>query len=100
MSRNFKPWRLSGEGNASYDGLPPNRLNAAVARCTASTPIACHGEPGGRIRFADGGSRISPTLAYRARFAGIIMVLTVLITLFATTALRSGRQDEIGPPLV
>src|SRR6267143_7078420 len=98
MSRNFKPWRLSGEGNASYDGLPPNRL-------MRRSHDALHPP---RLLAMESREEESDLLTVvrvfrrrwrtAARFAGIIMVLTVLITLFATSLYAPDVRIEIGPP--
>src|SRR6267378_6852784 len=98
MSQDFEPLRLSGEGNAPYDSLPPNwlkrrshdvlhppRLLAAESREEESDLLTVVRVFRRRWRTA-------------ARFAGIIMVLTVVITLFATPLYAPDVRIEIGPP--
>jgi succinoglycan biosynthesis transport protein ExoP len=98
MSRNFDLLRLAGNGKDSYKSLPSNRL----------------------MRFSRNGLHLPPLLATEnneddsdlltvvrvfrrrwrtaARFAGIIMAATVLMTLFAKPLYAPDVRIEIGPP--
>jgi len=98
MSRKFNRLRLAGEGKDSYESTPPNglthlshdpmrrpRLLAAEGREDESDLVAVVRVFRRRWRTA-------------ARFAAIIMAVTVLMTLFATPLYAPDVRIEIGPP--
>src|SRR6266404_9816933 len=98
MSRKFNRLRLAGEGKDSYESMPPNgltrlshdpmrlpRLLAAEGREDESDLVAVVRVFRRRWRTA-------------ARFAAIIMAVTVVMTLFATPLYAPDVRIEIGPP--
>jgi len=98
MSRNSEPSRLSGEGNASYDSFAPHRwMRRSHDALHPPRLLAIESQE-------EESDLLTVVRVFRrrwrtaARFAGIIMVLTVLITLFATSLYAPDVRIEIGPP--
>src|SRR6266403_4855453 len=98
MSRKFNRLRLTGEGKDSHESMPPNgltrlshdpmrlpRLLAAEGREDESDLVAVVRVFRRRWRTA-------------ARFAAIIMAVTILVTLFTTPLYAPDVRIEIGPP--
>src|SRR5229473_7106158 len=97
MSRNFELLRLSGEGNASYDSFAPNRWMRSHDAPHPPRLLAMESQ----VEESD--LRTVVRVFRRrwrtaARFAGIIMAVTVLVTLFATPLYAPDVRIEIGPP--
>ena len=98
MSRKSDRLRLAGEGKDSSESMPTNGLTR-LSHDPKRLP---------RLLTAEGREDESDLVAVvrvfrrrwrtAARFAGIIMALTVLMTLFATPLYAPDVRIEIGPP--
>src|SRR6267378_1432597 len=98
MSQDFEPLRLSGEGNAPYDSLPPNWLKRRSHDVLHPPRLLAAEKEEGESDL------LTVVRVFRRRwrtaawFAGIIMTVTVLVTLFATPLYAPDVRIEIGPP--
>src|SRR5437660_9707619 len=98
MSRKFNRLRLAGEGKDSHESMPPNGLTR-LSNDPMRLPRLLHAE--GREDESDLMAVVRVfrrRLRTAARFAAIIMAVTVLMTLFATPLYAPDVRIEIGAP--
>src|SRR5882762_9309637 len=96
--RHFDPSRLLSEGNHSHETLPSNRLmrfSHDPMRLPRSLASEGHGGESDLLTVVRVFRRRWRTAA---RFAGMIMAFTVLMTLLATPLYAPDVRIEIGPP--
>jgi capsular exopolysaccharide synthesis family protein len=98
MSRKVDLLRWAGEGKDSYKSLPPNRSMRSSRNAPHLPPVFA------AESHEDESDLLTVVRVFRrrwrtaARFAGIIIALTVLMTFFATPLYAPDVRIEIGPP--
>jgi capsular exopolysaccharide synthesis family protein len=98
MSRKSNRLRLAGEGKDSYETMPPNgltRLSYDPKRLPRLLAAESHEGESDLLTVVRVFRRRWRTAA---RFAAIIIAVTVLVTLFATPLYAPDVRIEIGPP--